>query len=298
MESPDRSRVRARRTRVLAIVLVANGAIVVAEVVGGVLFGSLALLADAAHAFSDVAGLTIALVAQSLLARPRSARHSYGLQRTEVLGAQANGVILVATSGWIVFEAVRRVGSPHDVSGPGLVAVAALGLIVNLASAALIHREQGNSLNMRAAFLHMVADAAGSLGAVVAGVAVVVWDAGWADPAASIGIAALVLVSAWRLLRETTHVLLEGTPKRLDFAEVAAVIATEPGISGVHHLHLWSLASDTPAMSAHVVVGEDVTMHEAQRRGDAVRAVLAERFGIEHATLELECHACDENPTQ
>lgn len=294
MQATDRRGVRSRQRRVLVTVLIANAVLVVAEFVGGVAFASLALLADAAHAFSDVAGITIALVAQALIGRPRSSRHSYGLQRSEVLGAQANGIILVATSGWIAFEALRRLGAPQEVVGAGLISVAAAGLAVNLASAALIHREQHHSLNMRGAFLHMAADAAGSAAAVVAGVAVVVWDARWADPAASLAIAGLVLVSAWRLLRDTVHVLLEGTPKGLDFDEVASVIASEAGVSDVHHLHLWSLASDTPALSAHVVIGDDVTMHEAQRRGEAVRAVLAERFGIEHATLELECHACEE----
>lgn len=293
METVEASEVRGRQQRVLAVALVANGILVGAEFAGGVAFGSLALLADAAHAFSDVAGIMVALVAQSLIGRPRSARHSYGFQRTEVLGAQANGVILVATSAWIVFEAVRRLGTPHAVEGGGLVAVATVGLAVNIVSAVLIRREQGHSLNMRGAFVHMAADAAGSLAAVVAGVAVLVWDAEWADPAISIGIAALVLVSAWTLLRDTTHVLLEGTPKRLDFEEVAAVIASAPGVTDVHHLHLWSLASDTPALSAHVVVGEDVTMHEAQQRGAVVRAALAEQFGIEHVTLELECHTCE-----
>lgn len=296
MEQRQSDDARSRQTRVLRFALVANGLLVVGEAAGGVVFGSLALMADAAHALSDVAGILVALLAQSLIRRPRSARHSYGLQRAEVLGAQANGIILVATAGWIVVEAVRRLDAPPDVHGAGVAVVAAIGLGVNVVSAAFIRREQGHSLNMRGAYVHMVADAAGSLAAVTAGIAVVVLGADWIDAAMSIVIAVLVLASAWSLLRDTLHVLLEGTPKRIDVAEVVAAMAAEPGVRGVHHLHLWSLASDTPALSAHVVVGEDVSMHEAQQRAATLRGTLAERFGIEHATLELECHECEPDP--
>jgi cobalt-zinc-cadmium efflux system protein len=280
--------------RVLWITLVANGGFLVAEVVGGIAFSSLALLADAAHMASDVVGLAIALVAQSLVDRPGSTRHSYGLQRAEVLGALANAILLVATTGWIVVEAVGRFGDEVDVDGGGLLVVAALGLLVNLVSAAMLARHRDHNLNLRGAFIHMASDAAGSLAAVAAGVAVVAWDADWVDPAASLVIAALVLWSTWGLLRATVQVLLEGTPAGLDPATITAAITAEPGIDGLHHLHVWSLASDTPALSAHLVVDGEISMHEAQQRGERVRQLLEDRFGIAHATLELECHPCAE----
>ena len=284
---------RSTQRRALWIALAANGGFLIAEVVGGVAFGSLALLADAAHMLSDVAGLAVALVAQRLLDRPATAKHSFGMQRAEVLGAQANGVTLLAVSGWIVFEALRRIGEPSDVAGGGVLVVATLGLAVNLVSALVLSRAQGSSLNMRGAFLHMVVDAAGSVAAITAGVGVLVWGADWVDPAASIVIAALVLWSAWGLLRDTAQVLLEGTPRGMDPASVEGALLAEPDVSAVHHLHLWNLASDVPALSAHVVLDGERSLHDAQASGDRLKSMLDDRFGIVHATLELECHPCD-----
>lgn len=288
--------VREQQRRVLTVVLVVNAAFLVVEVVGGVAFGSLALLADAAHLSSDVGGLTIALVAHRLLTRPASARHSFGLQRAEVLGAQCNGVLLVATAGWIVVEAVRRLddAGAHDIDGAGLLVVATLGLAANVLGAVALHRVEHGNLNLQGAVLHLAADALGSLAAVVAGVAVIVADATWVDPVASLVIAALVVAAAWSLLRDATRILLEGTPKGLDPTAVTAALTGAAGVVDVHHLHVWSLASDTPALSAHVVLDGEPSLHDAQARGDALRTLLADRFGIAHATLELECHGCDE----
>ncbi len=285
---------RAKQRRALWWALAANGGFLVAEVVGGIAFSSLALLADAAHMASDVVGLAIALVAQALLDRPSSHRHTYGLQRAEVLGALVNGVLLVATSAWIVFAAIQRLGDPVEVDGAGLLVVALLGLVVNLGSAVGIARVRGNSLNMRGAFVHLASDAAGSVAAILAGIAIVAWGADWVDPVASILIAVLVLWSTWGLLRDTVQVLLEGTPTGLEPDRLIDAILTGTDVSEVHHLHVWSLASDTPALSAHLVVDGELTMHEAQERSEDVRRVLADRFGVAHATLELECHPCDE----
>ncbi len=280
-------------SKALKIALAANGAFFFVEVFGGVAFHSLALLADASHMLSDVAGLGIALVAQSLMSRPATPRHTYGLQRAEVLGAQANGVILVAAAGWLFFEAFDRLADSPRVDGGGLVLVAALGLAVNLGSALLLARSKGSSLNMRAAFLHMILDALGSLGAVAAGIAILGWGAYWVDPAVSILIGLLVLWSAVRLLRDTTAVLMEATPRGIDPNEVDDALEGDGAVEAVHHLHLWNLASDVPALSAHVVLGGETTLHEAQLEGERLRLMLRERFGIEHATLELECHPCE-----
>lgn len=287
---------RAGQRKALWVSLLANGCFMVVEVVGGMAFHSLALLADAAHMLSDVAGLGVALVAQQLVDRRASARHTYGLQRAEVLGAQANGLTLLAVAGWVTFEAIRRIGEPTDVVGGGLLAVAIVGLAVNLGSAVMLARAGGRSLNMRGAFVHMAVDAAGSVAAIAAGVAVLVWDATWFDPAVSIVIAALVLWSAWGLLRDTTQVLLEGTPRGMHPDDVEAALAGCDDVEAVHHLHLWNLASDVPALSAHVVLRGEVTLHDAQQSGDRLKALLEDRFGIEHATLELECHPCDPTP--
>jgi cobalt-zinc-cadmium efflux system protein len=247
---------------------------------------------------SDVAGLSVALVAQHLVDRRATARHSYGLQRAEVLGAQANGLALLVVAAWVIYEAVRRIGDPADVAGGGLLVVATIGLVVNVVSAVLLARAQGRSLNMRGAFVHMTMDAAGSVAAMVAGIAVLVWNADWVDPVASILIAVLVLWSAWGLLRDTAHVLLEGTPRGLDPASVEATLAADDEVEAVHHLHLWNLASDVPAMSAHVVLRGEVSLHDAQTSGDRLKALLERRFGITHTTLELECHPCDPAPDE
>lgn len=277
----------------LWIALVANAAFMVVEIVGGIAFNSLALLADSAHMATDVAGLAIALMAQALSERPATGRHTYGLQRAEVLGAQANGLLFVVTAAWIIVEALGRIGSPADVNGLGLLVVATAGLAVNFGSAIVLRRAQGHSLNMRGAVLHMAIDAAGSVGAIAAGVAVLVWGAEWVDPLVSIVIALLVVWSAWSLLRDTTRVLLEGAPAGLDVDAVSRALTDAPGVSAVHHLHVWSLASDVPALSAHVVLSDARDLHAAQIQGDALKLMLDDGFGIEHATLELECHDCD-----
>jgi cobalt-zinc-cadmium efflux system protein len=281
-----------RRRRALWWSLGANAIFMVVEIAGGVAFSSLALLADAAHMGTDVVGLGIALVAQVLMARPASERHTYGLQRAEVLGALANGILLVAAAGWIFYAAIRRIGAPADVDGAGVVMVATLGLAVNLGSALLLRRSQGRSLNLRGAYLHMMLDAAGSVGAIIAGLAVVIAGAEWVDPLMSILIGLLVLWSTWSLLRDTINVLLEGVPRGLDVGAVEASLTSAPGVQEVHHLHVWDLASDMPALSAHVVLDGEPTLHDAQLQGDALKSMLVERFGIAHATLELECHDC------
>jgi len=284
---------RARQRRALWIALGANGAFLAVEIAGGLAFRSLVLLADAAHMASDVAGIAIALVAHSLMSRPASRRHTYGLQRADVLGAQANAVLLLVAAVWIIVEAVRRLGSPAAVEGAGLLAVAAAGLAVNVVSAVPLWRARGRNLNLQGAFVHMASDAAGSLAAIAAGVVVIVAGADRADPVASIVVAMLVVLAAGRLLRDATHVLLEGSPRHLDPVEIARALSEHPGVEAVHHLHVWDLASDTPALSAHVVLSDEPSLHDAQQRGEALKALLARRFGVAHATLELECHRCE-----
>jgi len=213
-----------------------------------------------------------------------------------VLAAQANAVLLLAVSGWVVFEAVSRIGDPADVDGAGVLIVGSLGLAANLVSAVVLARAAAGSMNVRGALLHMAADAAGSVGVVVAAIAVLVADATWVDPLASLLIAGLVAISAWRLLRDTTHVLLEGTPAGLDPDVVTDAVAADADVEAVHHLHLWQLASDTTALSAHVVLRDTTSLHEAQVVGERLKHLLTERFAIGLATLELECHECEPTP--
>lgn len=284
---------RSRQRKVLWWVLLANAGYMVVEVVGGIVFDSLALLADAAHMLSDVVALSIALLAQTLVERPATGRHTFGMKRAEVVGAQANGVILAATSFWIIFEAVRRIGTPLEVEGGGLLIVATIGLLVNLFSALALARVSGSNLNLRGAMFHLLADAAGSVAAMISGVAVLTVGADWVDPAVSVLIAVLVLWAAGRLLRDATHVMMMGVPDTVDIDAMTARLTGIDGVVDVHHMHVWSLASDLPAMSAHVVLEEDLLLHEAQEQGDSLRDILVDEFGIGHVTLELECHECE-----
>ncbi len=290
---PGGGRDRTAQRRAVWLALAANGGLMATELWAGLAFRSLALLADGVHLLTDVSGLAISVLAIRLARRPATARHTFGLERAEVLAAQVNGIVLLLASGWVVFEAVRRLGHPEQVSGAGLTAVAGIALVVNLGSAWLLRRSAGASLNMQGAFLHLASDALGSLGALAAGVSILVWDARRVDPAVSLFISLLVVWAAWRLLRDAMHVFLEGTPRGMSSAEVERAIAEFPEVLGVHHLHLWNLASDDPALSAHVVLPGTTSMHDAQVRGERLKAMLAERFGVEHATLEMECHGHD-----
>jgi cobalt-zinc-cadmium efflux system protein len=283
------------RLRALRVALGANAALLVVQVVAGFAFGSLAVLADAAHLLADVVALSLALLAQQLTTRAPSARNTYGMLRAEVLAAQANAAALVLISVWVCYEAVQRLNQPEHVNGLGVLLVGLLALAVNAGSAWVLAPSAGSSLNMRGALLHLISDALGSLGVVVAGVLLLATGADWPDPVASILISVLVVIAAFGLLRDATRVLLEGVPKGLDVDAVEHALSTAAGVDAVHHVHVWSLGSETPALSAHVVLGGELTLHQAQEAGDRLKQLLAERFGIDHATLELECHACDDD---
>ncbi len=281
---------RAADRRALALVLCLTTAFMVAEVIGGVVSGSLALIADAGHMLSDAVSLGLALGALSLARRPPTARMSFGFRRAEILAALANGVALVAISIWIFIEAARRMQDPPDVAGGTALLVAVIGLVVNLVGAAILWRSQGESLNMRAAFAHVVADLLGSLGVIVA--AGIIITTGWlyADPLVSVLIGILVLVSSWRVLREATAILLEATPAGIDADAVGRRMAAEPGVVSVHDLHIWTITSGFPALSAHVIVGPAEDCHALQGR---MTEMLAHDHGISHTTLQVQ-HCDDE----
>lgn len=282
---------RSRHTRLLGWVLALNAGLMVAEIIGGLVFGSLALLADGVHMVSDVTGLAIALVAQQLMARSVSSRHSYGLQRADVLAAQANATILLGTAVWVIVEAIRRIGAPPNIEAGGVLVIATLGLVTNAVSVVVLARSRDESLNMRAAFVHMSADAAGSVGVIVAGAAAL-GSVFWVDPAVSLLLGVAILYTGGRLLAESTHILMEGTPRSVDLEEVALAITALDGVDTVHHVHAWHLASDTIALSAHIVAHGHPSLDEAQAIADRTRTMLEHRFDITHATLELENRPC------
>jgi cobalt-zinc-cadmium efflux system protein len=273
--------------------------VLVVEVVGAALSGSLALLADAGHMATDAVGIALALGAVTLAQRPAGGRRTFGVQRLEVLAAVANGLLLLGVAGYVLVEAVRRIGDPPRLPAGLVLAVGLVGLVVNLVSLAVLHGGQRGSLAVRGAQLEVLGDAAGSLAVVVA--AVVVATTGWqyADAVASLLIGVLVVPRAWALLREALDVLLEAAPRGVDLADVRAHVLGVPGVIGVHDLHAWTITSGLPVLSAHVVVTDEAL--EAGHGGrvlDALCACLGDHFDVEHCTVQLEAagHAEHEAP--
>ena len=277
--------------RRLGWALAITSVVLLAEVVGTVLTGSLALLADAGHLATDVLGLAVALIATALAQRPPSRRRTYGLGRAEVLAAALNALVLLVVAGVVAVEAVTRLAAPPAVPGVPLLVLGALGLVGNLAALAVLTRggSRERSLNLRGAMLEVMGDALGSV--AVLSVAVVMLTTGWrqADPVASLAIAALIVPRALALLREAAHVLLEGTPRGVDATEVDRVLRTVPGVRDVHDLHVWTITSGRHAVSAHLVVDEARSLHCGDASVlDAAAIELSRHFGLTHSTLQVE----------
>jgi cobalt-zinc-cadmium efflux system protein len=280
----DLPRLRADR-RALAAALGLVACFTVVEVVVGLLADSLAVLADAGHMLSDAASLVLALFAAWLAGRPATPQRSFGYRRAEILAALANGVLLVVVAVWIVIEAVGRLSDPPEVAGGWVLVVGAVGLVVNLAAAGVLHKAGSASLNVRGALLHVLADLLGSVGVIVAGILVL--TTGWelADPLVAMLIAVLIVVSAWRLLRESVSILLEATPAGMSAEEVGRAMLGVPHVVQVHDLHVWTITSGFPALSAHVLVEPGADCHAIRRR---IETVLGERFELGHTTLQVD----------
>lgn len=281
--SPDRANERSR----LKLVLVLTATYMVAEVVGGVWTGSLALLADAGHMLVDVAAVGLALAAMWIARQPPTVRHTYAFARAEILAALINGLALWVVVAWIGIEAIQRFRTPTPVAAGTMMLIAVGGLVVNGVAFGILHGvgDRERSLNLHGALLHVVGDLLGSVGVVLAGL--IIWLTGWmrADPLVSLVIGGLILFSSWRLVREAVHILLEGVPRDLDVEALLSSLRSLDGVNGVHDLHVWTITSGYPALSAHVVCahGVDREMVLAQ-----LNRMLRERFDISHTTIQLE----------
>jgi cobalt-zinc-cadmium efflux system protein len=275
----------ATSTRRLRIALGLTAGFLVVEAVAGFLTGSLALLSDAGHMLTDVAALALALYAQALAARARTGRHTFGFRRAEILAALINGIVLGAGAVWVIVEAVHRFRDPPALQGPVLLVVAALGLVVNVISAFVLSREPARNVNVRAALAHVLADAAGSVAAIVAGVLILTLGLHLADPLASIAISLLILLGAWRLVRESVDVLMEGVPRSIDVAQVEKVVRDTPGVSDLHDLHVWSVSEGFPVVTVHVVLSPGYHGTDIAR---AVAMRIEQRLGITHLTVQPE----------
>jgi len=279
-----RAPINVETRRRLTLALAITAVVMVVELVGGWLAGSLALLADAAHMLADVAALGLALVAAWIAQRPATPERSFGFMRLEILAALINGAVLFAIAIGIGIEAWQRLRVPQHVNGPLLLGVAAAGFVANLAAVIVLHRGHEHSLNQKGAYLHVLGDLLGSVGALAAGVFVLAF--GWmlADPLISVLIGTLVLVSAWRLVKESSDVLLEATPRHIALADVHDRIASVPGVESVHDLHLWTVTSGVVAMSGHLVVKNPT---DNQPILEAVQ-VRMRALGIQHVTVQVE----------
>jgi cobalt-zinc-cadmium efflux system protein len=276
--------------RALGLALGVTLALMTIEAVGGWLTGSLALLADAGHLLVDVGALGLGAIGSWFAGRPATEQMSYGYRRAEILAAVTNGVALWAIAGGIVYEAVRRLGTPHPVAAPAMLAVAVVGLAGNLLSTALLAPSRGDNLNVRAALVHVLGDAAAAVGTIAA--SLVILATGWttADVVASLGIAGLLLTGSWPLMREAVEILMEGTPRGVSIVAVEAAMRAVPGVLDLHDLHVWSLTAGVPALSAHVRIADPAEGHRILM---ALCTVLHERFGLSHTTLQLEAEAVD-----
>ena len=271
--------------RAFALGVALNAGFVVVEATAGIVSGSMALVADAGHNLSDVLGLLIAWGASVLAARPPSERFTYGFKSSSILAALANAALLLAATGAILVESLRRLAEPQPVAGATMIAVAAAGIAINLATALLFARGRRHDLNIRAAFLHMAADAAVSAGVVVAGLLVLRTGAAWIDPVTGLVIVAVIAWSTWGLLRDSVKMALLGVPAGIDEARVRAFLAARPGVSAVHDLHIWPMSTTETALTAHLVI-------PAGHPGDGFLHALAHdlehTFGIGHATVQVE----------
>ena len=283
-----------RNKRRLAIVLGLTTLYLVAEVVGGLLTGSLALLADAGHMLTDVAGLGLALLAIWFAERPATPERTYGYYRVEILAALANAVVLIGISLYILYEAYERFMNPPEVQSGVMLLVALVGLVINVVGILILRAGASESLNMKGAYFEVLSDLLTSVGVIIAGV--IMLTTGWyyADPLLSAGIGLFILPRTWMLLRDALGVLLEGTPSDVNLASVRDGISNVPGVAGVHDLHVWSLTSGVNAMSVHVVREDDAQHDEVLK---SVMSCLTSEFKIAHATVQVEGRECAASET-
>ena len=268
-------------------------AFLIAEVIGGILTNSLALLSDAAHMATDVIALAISLVAVRLSRKPADAKRTYGYARMEAIGAMVNGLLLFAVAFYVLWEAAHRFSEPPEVASIGMMVIASLGLLVNLIAMRLLKAGSGESLNLKGAYLEVWADMLGSLGVIIAAVLIMV--TGWrvVDPIVAVLIGLWVLPRTWTLLREAGQVLMQGVPTGLDLEIVRRALTEQPGVAQVHDLHIWALASRQPVMTAHLVLTDPTLNVDDLRR--TVTQMLEDRFDIGHATLQVESSDCGDH---
>lgn len=266
-------------------------AILIAEVVGGLWTGSLALLSDSAHVFMDMFALGLSYLAIRAAALPANDRHTYGYHRMQVLAALANGATLLLISFEILRDAINRFQNPEPVKAGPMLAIAIIGLVVNIIVALVLREHDHEDLNARAAFLHVLGDALASVGVIGAGIAILLTGQEWIDPLVSVLISLLILVSSGRLLKETVHILAEGMPEGMTASGVAEMLKAVPGVAEIHDLHIWTVSPGYVALSAHVIL-KDQTLSQSEKIMAEIKEKLSTQYDIEHTTVQFECANC------
>lgn len=284
-QTHNQGRPSSQKIRVISAALILTFIYMIAELVGGLVTNSLALLADAGHMLTDVAAMSLTLGAIWFGSRPATAKKTFGYYRLEILAAFVNGIALALLSIWVIYEAVERWRTPPQIEGVTMSAIAFGGLIVNIIAAKLLHSGHKHDLNIRGAFLHVIGDLLGSVAAIVAGLLIVGFGWLWADAASSILISLIIIYGAWRLIVDSVNVLLEGTPAHIDLTAVENALRETDGVGGVHDLHVWTISSGIEAMSAHISHDDRVSHSDLLV---AVRQRLHEQFGIDHLTIQME----------
>jgi len=279
--------VAGRLKRAISVVLV----LFLLEAVGGIYSGSLALLSDSGHLLADLLALLLAWYASYLATRAVTETKTYGYRRAEEMAAVVNSVSLLILSGLILWEAYQRFQAPEPIKTGPLLIFALIGLLGNLYMVSLLHQDRDKNLNLKAAWLHVLGDTLGSVAVVANAIVIRTFGAVWFDPAVSVFIALLILLGAFRVLKEAGNILLEGVPKGVELAEVEKAIREVPSVKDLHDLHVWTISTDLPALSAHIVVDLPET-HEVQKALDGLSGMLSSRFGIRHTTFQFECACC------
>lgn len=276
-----------KKTLFIAFIIIT--AYMILEVIGGLLTNSLALLSDAGHMLSDAVSLGVGVLAFTVGERVADYSKTYGYKRFEILAAVFNGVTLVLISIFIFYEAIKRIANPTEIASTGMLIIAFVGLLVNIFVAWILMRggDTKENLNMRAAFLHVIGDMLGSVGAVVAALLIMFFGWGWADPVASMVVAVIILISGFRVTKDSIHVLMEGSPRNINLDEVINLFKNTPGIVDIHDLHIWCITSGQNALSCHAVVEENLTLQESQKLLKTIEHKLY-HLGIGHMTVQME----------
>lgn len=267
----------------------------VVEIIGGLVSNSLALLSDAGHMLTDNLALLLSFFALTFASMPATDRKTFGFYRLEILAAFVNGIVLVLISLYILYQAYFRIVHPQPVQGGLMLVVALIGLVANIAGALFLFKHSHTSLNIRGAYLHIVGDALSSVGVVIGGI--IIMKTGWylIDPILSILISLVIIYGAWSLVRESVNILLESAPSHIDIDAIAGEIAKIKGVREAYHIHLWTITSGVYALSAHVLI-DDQMVSGSREVSDEIQSLLADKFKVQHSTIQIECKKCDVNP--